>query len=346
MTPEMSLLKFYSYGLVAKDKERGSNQIEVRPCEVSFSQQGFLESTIEIDKVDHDIRGGKDFIAIPISNSIPATWIDFNGNRITAPDVKQRELVLIWRLGETDVFFWQDRNVANVKRLETVVWAFSADPSNPMKPDLSNAYYLMISSHDKHITLQTSKENGEFCRFTQQINTADGVIITTDDIGNKQWFDSKNTEMGWYNIDASTFVMKKKTLYGYAKDSIKFKSKFVGFECDIFDIQTDTYKATAKSSYTVDTKSYTCKASSSWSVTSANASITAPLIGLNGSVSIGGGGGSSARSGGVSCKITADSMDFNVNSFVVNAPTISLNGKVTATDLFATKFAHGGPPCC
>lgn len=345
MLDHESQLRFFSYGIVTKDKARGDVAIEATPTEVRFTTQDLMDGEHTPENIEHYIRGGKDYVNISIGGSIPATYIDFNSNRITPPDVKKDELVFLWRLGSTDIFFWQDRNVSNVKRLETVVYAFSADPDMPVKDDLSNAYYLMLSTHDKHITLKTSKSNGEFCRFTHQINTADGIIITEDDIGNSQWFDSKNTDIGWLNAHGTKFHMSKKLIYGFAKDSIKFKSKFIGFECTSFDIKCNSYNAVADSSYTVKCGTYNCTSDSyttkskTWSNTTDAASITAPMISLNGSVAI---GGAARGRSGATCVITADSMDFTVKSFIVNAPTIKFNGAIVAGDITCSSIKGDG----
>lgn len=322
-----SQLSFYSYGLVAEDKSRGESKIQVYPVEVRFSQAESIRAGLSVDKVEHNIAEGKDYVTMRTGNSIPAQWIDFNTNRITPPDVMVEDLVLIWRLGETDMFFWQDRNVSNVKRLETVVYAFAADPEKGLLPDLSNAYYLMISGHDKHVTLSTSKSNGEYCRYTIQLNTGDGRFVISDDIGNSGWFDSAETNIGWKNAKDTTFVMDKTHIFGYAKDTIKFKSKFIGFECDTYDIKTQNYIAKS-TSYKITTDSYTANAST-WAVNGESASITAANIGLNGNVSMGGAGSSATCNGQMS----------------FNGP-VTFKEKVTMAELHANNFTHGGPPCC
>lgn len=359
MKGDCSSLRFYSYGLVTKDKERGSHDIRVVPVEVRFSQQELNKDGNYVDMVEHNIRNGVDYIAMPVTNSVRARWIDFNSNRITSPDVKVDELVLIWRLGDTNVYFWQDRNIANVKRLETVVYAFSADPKKPLSADLSNAYYIMVSSHDKHMTIKTSKSNGEYCGFTVQINGGDGRAVIESTNNNVFWLDAKEREIGIKNSDNSVLKVDKKTIYGYAKDSINFKSKHIGFESETYQIDCDDYTANSKN-HTVNTNTYECNADD-WSVKATSANIhasniglTAPSIGLNGSVSIGGGGsaGSAARSGGsTTCKITAETIDMKVSVFAIDAKTTDFKGNVvmdnvTIKTLFAANFSHGGGKCC
>lgn len=241
----VSALHFHSYGLVARDKERNEVIVDIIPTEIRFSNQENVEKLEGTIDIEYKITRGVDYVTQPIGNTVPATWIDFNSPRITPPDVKKDDLVLIWRLGETDIYFWQDRNIANVKRLETIVYAISADPNNKLKSDLSNAYYVMISSHDKHFTIKTSKANGEFCAFTHQINGGDGIIVTEDDIGNTFWFDSKNTDIGFENAEGSKFQMIKKEITAKAKDLIGLYSDSIELDAKEISLKADDVKIKA-----------------------------------------------------------------------------------------------------
>lgn len=245
---DVSKLKFYSYGLVSKDKERDSLIVKVMLTEIRFTSQERVKDAERVEAIEYKITRGVDYVTQAIGNSIPATWINFNSNRITAPDVKENDLVLIWRLGDTDCYFWQDRNVANVKRLETVVWAFNADPSNPTKNDLSNAYMLMVSSHDKHITLKTSQSNGEFCKFGVQINTGDGIITIEDNIENSFWFDSKNTDIGFKNSKNTLVQMIKEAIKFKANASIALNSKSISLVSKDISLSADDITLDAKKS--------------------------------------------------------------------------------------------------
>lgn len=243
----VSALHFHSYGLVARDKERNENTIDVIPTEIRFTNQENVDKLEGAIDIEYKITRGVDYVTQPIGNTIPAVWIDFNSPRITSPDVKKDDLVLIWRLGETDIYFWQDRNVSNVKRLETIVYAISGDPSNKLKSDLSNAYYVMYSSHDKHITIKTSKANGEFCAFTHQINGGEGFIATEDDIGNSFWFDSKNTDIGFENVEGSKLQMIKKEISATAKDLVGLYADNIKLEGKSIELMAEDIKIKAPS---------------------------------------------------------------------------------------------------
>ncbi len=245
---ELSQLHFHSWGLVANIKPSDTKEVKVVPIEYRF---GHLESVLdnpESDDSSYETENGEELVEVVKSSAVTAKWLKFNTNRVTAPDVRRNDQVLIWRLGNTDRYYWTDMNVSNVKRLETVVYAWSADPKNPVKDDLSNAYFLEISTHNKSITLQTSQSNGEPFGYTLQLNTDEGRYIITDTAENIVYLDSAETVIGFKNALGTEFKLDKKNIYGYAPDSMKFKAvNTVAFECKDFTLDaTNSIKFTTK----------------------------------------------------------------------------------------------------
>lgn len=251
---ELSQLHFHSWGLVANIKPSDTKEVKVVPIEYRF---GHLESVLdnpEPDGSSYETENGEEIVEVVKSSAVTAKWLKFNSNRITAPDVRRNDQVLIWRLGNTDRYYWSDMNVSNIKRLETVVYAWSADPKNPMKDDLSNAYFLEMSTHNKSITLQTSQANGEPFGYTLQLNTDEGRYVITDTAENIIYMDSAETVIGFKNALGAEFKLDKKNIYGYAPDGMNFKAaNTVAFECKDFTLD-------ATNSIKFDTKNWTANA--------------------------------------------------------------------------------------
>lgn len=221
---EVSQLKFYSYGIVLKDLPVGEDTIKVMPMEFRLGSRVKINDDTVTEELTHGVSGGEDTVTMKTGNSITARWLKFNSNQVFAPNVRREEQVLIFRLGDTDVYYWQDFNVANVKRLETVVYAFSADPSDKMKDDLSNAYMVMVSTHDKHISIQTSKANGEPYAYSIQLNTDEGNFQITDDIGNTFYLDSGAETIGAENSAGSSFKLQGQDMFGDVPAGIYLKA--------------------------------------------------------------------------------------------------------------------------
>lgn len=218
---ELSAFHFHSYGLVSNIKKMGESEIKVIPIEYSFGRPDAVFHNPEIQEFKMDTSEGVETISLLTTNSITAKWFKLNSNRITPPDVRRNDKVMILRNGETDDYYWMDCNTANVKRLETVVWAFSADPKEPIAKDLSNAYRLELSTHNKTITLHTSKANEEPFEYAIQINADDGIFTVTDDVGNTITLNSRDTYIKAINKDKSFIDINKKDILIHAEQDIK-----------------------------------------------------------------------------------------------------------------------------
>lgn len=276
---ELSQLHFHSWGLVANVKDLPDKEIKVVPIEYRF---GVLESVLdqpEEDEEAYQTDEGEEIVKVIHGTSVTAKWLKFNTNRITAPDVRRNDQVLIWRLGNTDRYFWTDMNVSNVKRLETVVYAWSADPKNPVKDDLSNAYFLEISTHNKSITLQTSQANGEPYGYTIQLNTADGVFQLVDTDQNIMYLNSADTIIGFKNAMETEFRLDKKNIHGYAPDSMFFKAeKTVKWECTDFILNASKSISFETRAWTVNSKDTINFTTTNWTAKAENISYDATDI--------------------------------------------------------------------
>lgn len=281
---ESSSLHFYSKGLVANNKPIDTHEIKVIPIEIRFAaEEDIIDNPTEVD-IDYDGNNGSDSLTLVTNRAITATWLKTNTNRITSPDVRRGDEVHIYRLGESDRYFWVDCNSTNVKRLETAMWAFSADPKNPIADDLSNAYILEISTHDKCITLTTSQANGEPYGYTLQLNTNEGSFHLEDTDDNCIYLNSAETVIGFINADKTETRLDKKNIHMVAPDSMYVTAEnLIKFECtdfvlnasksitfttktwtvtasDKIGFETTVWEVKASTSISFDTGSYTCNA--------------------------------------------------------------------------------------
>lgn len=242
---EKSQVDFYSLGIVAEDKARNTDRVKIIPIEVSFMQPTKVNA--EESETEHTYSSGNatDNIRVKEANHITAKWWKFNSNRVNSPNVKKEDQVLIYRLGKTDIYFWVDLNSSNVKRLEDAIYAWSGDPTNQMADDLSNAYVFNVSPMDGHITLRTSKMNGEKNAYIWQFNTRDGSWICKDDLGNKYYMNSPEYDLGFENAMRSKINMNKEDIFMFSTRSINMETKTIKAKCDVWDV-TAAKSATVK----------------------------------------------------------------------------------------------------
>lgn len=191
---ERSLLRAYSLGIVLEDKEGESDMIKVSPIE----QLSLFKGELSQQKLNYDVKlpdaqGIKREEHIEGGSEIVAKWIFSSGNRITAPNVKKNESVLIYKFADTDEFYWEIfMREPSLRRLEHVNYSFSNLPNGVNPYDKNSSYWYEISTREKYIHLHTAKNNGEPFEYDIKLDTADGNLLITDDVDNSLSIDSKN----------------------------------------------------------------------------------------------------------------------------------------------------------
>ena len=225
--PRKTQIDFYSYGIVGEDKQPNSPWIEAIPIEINFSKPTDVQATEHSTDRTFTSANATDHVTSTEGNTIPAKWWKFNSYQVTPPDVKKGDEIIIYRLGETDIYFWEDLNSANVKTTVNVIYAFPADGENQMMDDLSNAYVLQVSSVEKMIQIRTSMANGEGAAFNFQFNLRDGTHQCTDQKGNKYWINSPENDVGMENENGTKFNLLKEEMFGFAKKRIKLQAQTI-----------------------------------------------------------------------------------------------------------------------
>lgn len=212
---EFSKLQPYSIGVVAKNKSLKSRIIEVTPIEMAPMAHGELtDNSVDYKAQGTDDQGGAYQVQVPTTSTIKATWLPMHtSNRTTAPDVRRGEKVVIYRFADTDEFWWATlTDDLHLRKLETVIYAFSGTRDESATPNAENTYFLEISTHNKLVHFHTSKADGEPFIYDIQINAKDGNIVIKDDVGNYISFDSKQRQLEMKNVDGTHIDINKKNL--------------------------------------------------------------------------------------------------------------------------------------
>lgn len=192
-----SRLKLYSLGIVIETKPRGTDYIEVSPIEdLPFADGLIADIKYKYDVTLPDAQGIARSSKIQGNNQLKAKWIPHgHSNRMTAPDVVKNETVIIFRYADTDEYYWTTVfREPNIRRLETVLYAYGDIPSGLIPFDKDSSYWCEVSTHDKYIHVHTAKSDGEPYEYDVKIDTATGYVLVKDDIGNFYRLDSfRNT---------------------------------------------------------------------------------------------------------------------------------------------------------
>lgn len=244
-----SKLRFYSMGICAENKKLGSMEVEVTPTEELTMLNGEVTTQQDDYRASAQDTLGKTYDSnVKAQNSVKATWLRFGeANRMTAPDVRRGEAVMLYQFGDANQYYWMTiKQDAKLRRLETVVWALSASKTEGAPMDPANTYYLEISTHKGLAHFHTSTANGEPFGYDLQFNTKEGAVTLADTAGNYFVLNSTERRLEMYNVDGSHWDMNKKELTMTIPDRVTTKTKH-------FQVDADTATINAKTNVTKDT---------------------------------------------------------------------------------------------
>jgi hypothetical protein len=248
---EQSAFRIYSKGIVAANKPLRSSIIEVTPIE----DMPMLSGEITDNAVDFEAKGkdpeGNDSVdeKIKTTATIKAEWYRLGScNRITAPDVRRGEEVLIFQFADSDSYFWVEADDKGLRRLETITWRLSNLREEGKELDHTNSYTIHASTHEKIIELRTSKSDGEPYAYQVRLDTKKGNLIIQDDDGQSIYFDSKERHIQILNKDKSLIEMNKRVINIKSQDEV--------------NIETRRYNLKATESLKEETRTHTYKSAS------------------------------------------------------------------------------------
>ena len=222
-----SSLKHYSLGIVIQDKVEGSDIIKVDPIESFTLDQGKItEDSRKYDSQLKDHKGVEKKQKLVGGSVVEAKWIAYGySNRESAPDVYKNETVILYRFANDPRIYWTTIfREPMIRRLETVVYAYSNQPSGLVEYDADTSYWEKWDTRRKVIHRHTSDNDGEPFKYDIITNAKEGWHLITDDVGNYLRIDSSKTTNTLINAAGTYVVEEKDRLYGYAPTYICLSS--------------------------------------------------------------------------------------------------------------------------
>lgn len=249
----------YSIGIVAENPAIGSKEILVTPSEVTPQMTGVVKSNPQVmTTTGEDAQGNEYKVDAMTDTTLTATWLPDNSNRVSPPNVRRNTRVQLYRMGDSDTFYWRDLGLdPQLKRLETVILAFNNNPNEQGddKVDPENCWFLEVSTHTGMATFHTTKSNGEPFAYDLQINAKAGKVVITDDDGecNSIMLDSVNKHIQAILSTGTEFNLDGNNIYGFAPEDITFKAtNNIHMECN-------NYSLIAKESYYCESQNWLVK---------------------------------------------------------------------------------------
>jgi hypothetical protein len=190
---------FYSVGFLAKDKDWDSDIVEVFPIEKLPTENGELakEETLQTNasigqENGKEINTTPETIVLKRGNTIKAKWLSLGQyNRVTPPDIRKGEQVLIFKYGNADLYFWTTMfNDVSLRKEEIVRYVFSDKPQLDPEEDLDSTYYMEVNTRDKILKLHTTDKWGELTTYDIILDTKNGSLQIIDGKTNSITLDS------------------------------------------------------------------------------------------------------------------------------------------------------------
>lgn len=228
MKHSLSHLQVCSVGIVAKDKEKDSQEILVVPLEFIPLFSGEITTAIDNQTVEQENYFGETYtVTLNRGMFVKAIWLG-DTNRVTPPDVCKNEQVKLYSIGNSERYYWEPMGRDDqLRRTETIVHrvaASGAGKDEDIRLTQDNSYTVTIDTFDQHITLKTSTDNGEYTGYTLQFNTREGNVTLLDGEGNVIQLDSANTKITILNKEGTFLEASGRNLQFHAPEDIIFTS--------------------------------------------------------------------------------------------------------------------------
>lgn len=245
-----SKFRIFSMGLVVVDKPLRTYTIEVVPHEYNPFHSG--EATDNVDTYEAKDKGedGADAVdlALKTTASLKAEWIPYgNTNRITPPDVRRGDEVLIFQFSDSDCYFWiLWRRNGLIPRRETITIELSNEAKENIMLTEENTYIFHMSTHEKLIHVQTSTSDGEPHAWFIQLNTKDSTFSVRDDDGQQFNISTKERLVELLNKDGCKVQLTKRNINIIAPDNVNITAKRVNVNgSDAINLQTRDFSHTS-----------------------------------------------------------------------------------------------------
>lgn len=244
----------HSIGYCAVNKERKSHDIEVVLVEnAPFTDGEITDNTETFEAKGQDEEGNGAFdISLDTTVTVKATWFPLAGtNRITPPDIRRGEPVIVFKMGDADRYYWVEWKYSDkLRRLETVLYVWSNERKENVKVTHKNSYWFTVSTHDKYIRLHTSKSDGEPFEYDIELNTKEGKFTIMDDVGNYMHLDSEKKLIRMENRDKSFLELNKTIINMESRAEINLKTSKYTLTA------SDSITETAGNTFSIKTKDY------------------------------------------------------------------------------------------
>lgn len=251
-TAKDSKIKIYSLGYAGANLSFGERELEVIPIEDLDQLDGEVTDVLgELESTGVDKDGNTFATKQTVSNTIKAMYLPLDAHRPFPSLIRRGERVLIWRVADTDKYYWTEMGIDDTTRRKDVytLLVSNSPTEGEHSKHYKTAYYLEINTVDKHITIQTNKNDGEQFAYMLQLNPGGNSATICDDAGNFFQLESLSNKLVLQNAMGATIGVENDRGWFKAPNSIDFETKNFNVKCTNYNVSASKY-AVKSSTYT------------------------------------------------------------------------------------------------
>ena len=229
MSGYQSTFRPFSKGVATENLQPGSRTLPITLAEMFPAQAGEITSRYDTQEITGQNAEGTSYASkATTTSSITAEWLPFGSNRISAPNIRRNEAVLVWATADHSEYRWTalgDHD--DYRNTEIVIFGFRAAKDYEKKPNTTDSMYCFeVNTERGLIAVSTTTDRGEFTRTALVWDTAEGTWTYEDGVKNKICSDAKERMIWMENADGSQVGIHQGRAWMKAPDMVSIMSPY------------------------------------------------------------------------------------------------------------------------
>ena len=227
MSGYQSTFRPFSKGIATENLQPGSRTLAITLAEMFPAQTGEVTSRYDTHQVTGQSADGASYAgSSTTSSSITAEWLPFGSNRISAPNIRRNEAVLVWATADHGEYRWTalgDHD--DYRNTEVAIFGFRAAKDYSKTPSTSDSMYCIeINTERGLIAVSTTTDRGEYTRTALVWDTKEGTWTYEDGVENKITSEAKENRIVISNQQGSELGIHKGRAWMAAPDIVSIMS--------------------------------------------------------------------------------------------------------------------------
>ena len=228
-----STFRPFSKGIATENLAPGSRMLPITLAEMFPAQTGEITSRFDIESTTGQNVDGTSYAAkSKTSSSIVAEWLPFGSNRISAPNIRRNEAVLVWATADHGEYRWTalgDHD--DYRNTEIVVFGFRAAKDYSKTPNTMDSMYCFeVNTERGLIAVSTTTDRNEYTRTALVWDTMEGTWTYEDGVENKFCSDARENMIWMENVYGSQVGIHKGRAWIKAPDMVSIMSPYTQIE--------------------------------------------------------------------------------------------------------------------